>query len=154
QPECTGQGAFQRGLLFSEVSGDARPRGTETRGKVQCPFELRGIPYLAPLGAIDVLQTPGLIPPRVLDVARPVRSEPHLLPRRRDREIGDPPRIGDLLAAGAGVDEPARGGLPADAPLGGVASTKVHGDSPPAVRGGVQGVARAPPGPPRATLGV
>ena len=88
QTDGRGTGALERHTLEAEVRQHLAP-GTWESERGGNAVELQLVALALPVGVVEVLAAAGVIGADQLDVAVGVRTDPHVLPRRRDREAAD-----------------------------------------------------------------
>ena len=114
----------RREHLFARQSGPGdvrrrpRPYCREHRGKCLHPIELVAVATRAPVGVIAVLLAAARIASGRLEVPFRIGTDPHVLPRGRNRQRANTLQVGRIAhgpAVGALVAEPERGHYAADA---------------------------------------
>jgi hypothetical protein len=117
QPHGGGQDAPAVELrAVPEVPLDLPAQPRERLREADHVAELLQVAPLAPVVVVAVLLAPGGVRPRRLEVAAGVRADPDVLPRGRDRELGDAgerlrlvdplPVVVDVREAAAAADAP------------------------------------------------
>ena len=104
QPHRAGQHAVAGQLVGAvEVPVDHARAASAARARSRASRRTSRSRAGAPLRVVEVLLAAGGVDPRGLQVAARVRADPHVLPGRRDAELGDPLDVlglGDALAVG------------------------------------------------------
>ena len=115
-------GAGERSIAREAARGDVPfahlPHRGKTPRQTEDPVELLAVTTSPPIIVIQVLLPPGVIRTHGLEVSTVVRTDPHLLPRGRDRQRTDPRErlvVANPLAVRVDVDESSPVSPPRDA---------------------------------------
>jgi hypothetical protein len=110
-----------------QVAFDPRAQPAQRVAEGDHRIELLAVSMGAPMLVVEVLLAPCRIEARRLEMSAWVHADPHIAPRRRDRQRADPfehLRIADSLAVGIEVLVAASASAPGDARGGTVRSAQ------------------------------
>ncbi|GGO66795.1 hypothetical protein GCM10010910_27050 [Microbacterium nanhaiense] len=104
--------------LASEVSRDPAAHGGQSLGEFERAVELPRGHSARPVGMVEILRAARVVHPDGLKVTVGARADPHVPPRRRDRERADPRErllVADARAARVAILEAPPPADPGDA---------------------------------------